>query len=170
MKSKFIDAYLDVADRFSQLSTARRLKVGAIIVKENRIISIGYNGTPPGWDNDCEYQEYMDQDIGGWLDAEEIQERWPLADQLGRYCLKTRPEVIHAERNAIDKLARDGESGLDAVMFVTHGPCLECSKSIFTSGIKKVFYRDDYRDDTGLKFLTQCGVETQQVTKKKICD
>lgn len=144
MKSKFVKAYLDVAERFAQLSSARRLKVGAIIVKDDRIVSIGYNGTPAGWDNNCEEEHYT---LGNPNDFE----------------LKTRPEVIHAERNAIDKLARGSESGLGSTMFVTHSPCLECSKSIYTSGIKKIYYRDSYRDNSGIEFLQKCGLEIEQV-------
>jgi dCMP deaminase len=158
MKQKFIDAYMDVAQRFAQLSTARRLKVGAIIVKDHRIISIGYNGTPPGWDNNCEQE--VETRSSYVLDPGGIE--YPMVSTE----LVTRPEVIHAERNAIDKLARDGQSGLRSTLFVTHGPCLECSKSIFTSGISCVFYGDNYRDHAGLDFLARCGVEVQQVTKK----
>jgi deoxycytidylate deaminase len=80
MKEKFIKAYMDVAHRFAQLSPARRLNVGAIVVKDDRIISIGYNGMPVGWDNECEYKDYMSQDAGGWLDPNEIEERWPYVE------------------------------------------------------------------------------------------
>ena len=99
MKPKFIDAYMDVAERFGKLSTARRLNVGAIIVKDNRIISIGYNGMPSGWDNNCE-------------------------NTLDNGQLKSKPEVLHAESNAIAKLARSNESGEDSTLFITHSPCL----------------------------------------------
>ena len=116
MKSKFIDAYMDVAERFGKLSTARRLNVGSIIVKDNRIISIGYNGMPSGWDNNCE-------DSVMWKDGV----------QLTQPVLKSKPEVLHAESNAIAKLARSNESGEDATLFVTHSPCLECSKLIYLS-------------------------------------
>lgn len=143
MKTKFIDAYIKAAQTFAELSSARRLKVGAIVVKDNRIISIGYNGTPPGWDNNCE---------------DEL--KWP--NGVIQH-LKTKPEVIHAEMNAIGKLAQSNESGQDATMFITHQPCMECSKLIATAGIKSVFYRDEYRDDSGVKFLEQCGVEITQI-------
>lgn len=154
MKIKFIQAYLDVAERFAQLSSARRLKVGAIIVKDDRIISIGYNGTPPGWDNNCEDEENSIESY--MIDPGGIQHPVVFTH------LKTKPEVIHAERNAIDKLARGSESGMGSVMFVTHSPCLECAKSIFTSGVRQVFYRQDYRDHTGVNFLRKCGLEVIQ--------
>ena len=113
MKPKFIDAYMDVAERFGKLSSARRLNVGAIIVKDNRIISIGYNGMPTGWDNNCE-------------------------NELTEGKLKSKPEVLHAETNSIAKLAQSNESGLDSTLFVTHSPCLECAKLIYQSGITTI--------------------------------
>jgi len=81
MKQKFIDAYVDVAERFAQLSSAERLQVGAIVVKDNRIISIGYNGMPSGWTNECEHKEYMPVDAAGWLGVEEIEEQWPFTEE-----------------------------------------------------------------------------------------
>ena len=129
MKTKFIKAYMDVAERFAQLSSAKRLQVGAIVVKDDRIISIGYNGMPSGWDNCCEEDN------------------------------KTKPEVIHAESNAISKLARGNESGLGATMFVTHQPCIDCAKLIYQSGIATVYYKNAYRSTQGLDFLNKSGVE-----------
>ena len=144
MKVKFIDAYIDVAERFAQLSSARRLHVGAIVVKDDRIISIGYNGMPSGWDNDCEDKVWT---------------------QDGDYTLKTKPEVLHAETNAIAKLAKSTESGSNATMFITHSPCLDCAKLIFQSGISSVFYRDSYRSKDGIQFLTKSGVTVTQIEK-----
>lgn len=140
-------AFMDVAERFAQLSYAKKLKVGAIIVKEDRIISIGYNGTPPGWDNDCEDIISIEDPSSGHVIKE----------------LKTKPEVIHAERNALDKLARSKESGLDATMFITHNPCIECAKSIFNSGITKVYYRHTFKKPNGIDFLRKCGVDVAQI-------
>ena len=137
MKRKWIDAFMDTAERFAQLSSATRLKVGSIIVKDNRIISIGYNGMPAGWDNDCEYW-FEDGDIGsGW---------------------KTKPEVLHAEENAIVKLARSHESGEGAIMFMTHAPCINCARLIYGSGIKQIYYKNTYRSLDGLTFLEKCGI------------
>lgn len=153
------NAFMKTAQIFSELSHAKRLHVGAIIVKDDRIVSIGYNGMPAGWDNDCEYKDYMNGDAGGWLDPDEIEERWQYLEEDGtRYTLKTKPEVLHAESNAIAKLARSTESGADADLFVTHSPCIECAKLIYQSGIKRVFYGKDYRDDTGITFLKKSGV------------
>lgn len=134
MKKKFVIAHMKAAEVYSQLSHGVRLKVGAIVVKDDRIISIGYNGTPAGWDNNCEDENY-----------------------------RTIPEVIHAEANAIAKLAKSQESGEDSTMFITHAPCVECSKLIYTSGIKKVYFRNHYRDPSGLEFLKKCNVEVEQV-------
>lgn len=165
MKLKFRQLYRNIAREVAKMSHARRLQVGAVIVKDDRVISMGYNGMPAGWDNDCENREYMSRDAGGWLSPNEIMERWPhqedgTAFQLERrYALKTKPEVLHAESNAIAKLAKSNDSGLGADLFVTHAPCMECSKLIFQSGISRVFYGQDYRDDSGIKFLKQSGVE-----------
>jgi len=142
---------MKTAETFAELSTAVRAKVGAIIVKDDRIISIGYNGMPSGWDNVCEYEEvhpYSDIELGQQL------------EKTGH--LKTKPEVLHAETNAIAKLARSTESGDGAVLFVTHSPCLECAKLIFQSGINTVVYRKQYRDNQGLHFLVKSGVNVEQ--------
>jgi dCMP deaminase len=142
MKQKWIDAFMDTAERFAQLSSAKRLKVGAVVVQDNRIISIGYNGMPSGWTNECEETVYRI--------AEE-----PI--------LKTKEEVIHAEANAILKLARDGERGNGASLFCTHAPCIQCAKLIYGSGIKNVFYRDTYRDTLGIEFLEKCNIEVTKI-------
>jgi dCMP deaminase len=170
MKQKFIDLYMDWADRTAQLSHARRLQVGAIIVKEDRVISMGYNGMPGGWDNNCEDIEWCS--AGGWLGAEEIEEGWPFEGTYtdvdgnimqGRYRLKTKPEVLHAETNAISKLAKSSESGDDASIFITHAPCLDCAKLIYQSGINSVFYRNSYRNTDGVEFLEKSGVGVTQI-------
>lgn len=157
---------MKTAETFAELSHARRLHVGAIIVKDDRIISIGYNGMPAGWENDCEYKDYMSRDAGGWLCIPEIEERWQYLEEDGtRYALKTRPEVLHAETNAIAKLARSTESGLNATMFITHAPCLDCAKLIYQSGINSVYYRDAYRSEDGVKFLKASGITVEQIEK-----
>jgi dCMP deaminase len=162
MKPKMTRAYMATARIFAELSHARRLHVGAIVVKEDRIISIGYNGMPAGWDNDCENTEYVGSD-----------EQIPSPDEMKRlgftgtdqgwYRLKTKPEVLHAETNAIAKLARSSESGDGATMFVTHAPCMECSKLIYQSGIRRVYFGSAYRDDSGVKFLKACGIVVEQM-------
>ena len=145
MKQKFIDAYMDVAKRFAQLSSAKRLQVGAIVVKDDRIISIGYNGMPAGWTNECETVFY---------------------DENGAERLKTKDEVIHAEANAIAKLAKSSESGDGATMFLTHAPCIHCAKQIYTAGIKKVYFGEPYRDESGVAFLMKCGVSVWSDSNK----
>src|SRR6056300_420720 len=143
MKQKFIDAYMDVAERFAQLSSAKRLQVGAIVVKDDRIISIGYNGMPSGWDNCCE--DVVRQ------------------DEMGHSVLKSKPEVLHAESNEIAKLAKSNESGNNATLFVTHSPCLECAKLIYQSGISTVYYKDNYRSNDGIEFLEKSKVAVTKV-------
>ena len=143
---------MQTAEIFAELSHARRLHVGAIIVKDDRIISIGYNGMPAGWDNNCEYEDI------GFSDAV-----YGEPQTLINKGLKTRPEVLHAETNAIAKLARSTESGLNATMFITHSPCLDCAKLIYQSGINSVYYRDAYRNEDGVSFLKQSGIKVEQV-------
>lgn len=172
MKPKFQLLYNILAHEVAKMSHARRLQVGAVIVKNDRVISMGYNGMPAGWENNCELKEYMGGDAGGWLDPDEIMERWPFEEQVElidpddgvvkikrRYRLKTRPEVLHAESNAIAKLAKSNDSGDGADIFVTHAPCMECAKLIFQSGIRRVYFNQNYRDDSGVKFLKASGVE-----------
>jgi len=143
LKDKLKQAYIKTAETFAELSHARRLHVGAIVVKDDRIISIGYNGMPSGWNNDCEdvIPDYSD----------------------GTTSLKTKPEVLHAETNAIAKLAKSNESGMGATMFITHAPCLDCAKLIYQSGISSVLYRDAYRDTSGITFLEKSGIRVEQI-------
>jgi dCMP deaminase len=123
MKSKYIDAHLDVARRYGKLSSAERLKVGCIIVKDESIITIGYNGMPIGGSNVCEEDGH------------------------------TKPEVLHAEANAITKLAKSTESGQDSYMFCTYAPCVDCAKLILQSGIKEFHYEEGYKDLDGINLL-----------------
>ena len=142
IKEKYLGAYMKTARVFAELSSSRRKQVGAVVVKDDRIISIGYNGMPSGWDNNCENELYQ---------------------PVGRVNLVTKPEVLHAESNAIAKLAKSTESGDGASMFITCSPCIECAKMIFQSGIKEVFYDEDYRDDGGIIFLNKCGITVKQI-------
>jgi len=148
MKQKWIDAFMDTAERFAQLSSAKRLQVGAVVVKDNRIISIGYNGMPSGWTNECE------EEIGHVLDE---------SGNIVETRTKTKDEVIHAEANAILKLARDGESGYGSSLFCTHAPCIHCAKLIHGAGIDKVYYRESYRDENGVSFLQKCKINVEKV-------
>ena len=153
MKQKLKQAYMKTAEIFAELSHARRLHVGAIVVKDDRIISIGYNGMPAGWDNDCEYE------------VTEFQTEYGVGSKLVKTGeLKTKPEVLHAETNAIAKLAKSNESGLGATMFITHAPCLDCAKLIYQSGISSVLYRNAYRDTGGITFLEKSGITVTQLS------
>jgi dCMP deaminase len=161
MKNKFINAYMDVAERFAELSSARRLHVGAIVVKDDRIISIGYNGMPSGWDNDCENTVFVaNEEVMG---TDMLSLGYTQTDNGNWIKLKTKPEVLHAETNAIAKLAKSNESGMGATMFITHAPCLDCAKLIYQSGIGSVLYRNSYRDTSGVLFLEKSGIQVTQV-------
>ena len=142
MKLKYIDAHMKAAEVYSQLSSAKRLKVGCVVVKDNTIIGIGYNGMPSGWDNDCEI---------------EIQQ------PVGRVDLVTKPEVLHAETNAIAKISRSTNSSDNASLFVTQAPCLDCAKIRHQAGINSVYYRNTYRSTDGVEFLEKCGVHVEKV-------
>jgi dCMP deaminase len=140
MKQKFVDYYMKVAELTSTLSYAKRLQVGSVIVKGNKILATGYNGMPSGWDNECETTELVELD-------EKFVKR-----------LVTKPEVLHSETNAIAKVSASTESSEGATMFCTHAPCINCAKLIYQSGINNLFYRDTYRDSAGIKFLESSGV------------
>lgn len=135
---------MNVAELTSKLSHAKRLQVGAVIVKGNKILATGYNGMPSGWDNKCE--DEITVFING-LDEKE---------------LRTKPEVLHAESNALMKVSASTESSQDSTLFCTHAPCIDCAKLIFQSGINSVYYRNQYRNNIGIEFLEKSGVNVTQ--------
>ena len=134
-QSKLDEAYLNICQTWSQLSSAQRKKVGCIIVKDGAIISDGYNGTPKGFDNVCEIEYDGD--------------------------LKTKNEVLHAESNAITKLAKSTQSSMGATMYITISPCVECAKLIIQSGISRVVYKDFYRNEDGINLLQQAKIKVE---------
>lgn len=129
-ENKYDKAYLRLAKEWSKLSYCKRKQVGAIIVHDRMIISDGYNGTPSGFENCCEDENNLTH----WY-------------------------VLHAEANAILKVANSTQSCKDATLYITLSPCKECSKLIHQSGIKRVVYHEGYKDDSGLQFLKKAGVE-----------
>lgn len=133
--SKHDIQYLKIAQIWAENSHAKRLKVGAIIVKDNTIIADGYNGTPRGFENGCE-------------------------DENGN----TKQYVLHAEANAITKLAQSNNSSKDATIYTLVSPCIECSKLIIQSGIKRVVYAEDYRLPEGIDLLKKAGIEVEKIT------
>jgi len=133
---KFDKAYLRIAREWSKLSHCNRKQVGALIVKDRMIISDGYNGTPTGFENFCE----DDEGYTKWY-------------------------VLHAEANAILKVAGSTQSCKDATLYITMSPCKECSKLIHQSGISRLVYQIDYKDNSGLEFLRKAGVELEQITE-----
>lgn len=134
MKSKHINAYMKCAEAFAECSNATRLKVGAIIVRDNNIISAGYNAQPTHVNDPCELSDGS-----------------------------TDPRVRHAEKNALMRLVRSGSSSLGSVLFCTHACCKFCAADVVDAGISKVYYRHTYRDDSGLKYLEENGVVVQQI-------
>ena len=135
MKYKWAEAYMKCAETFGNLSHANRAKVGCVIVKDNAIISVGYNGMPAGWENECENE-----------------------------AAHTKPEVLHAETNAIAKVAKSTQSCGGAELFCTMAPCIDCAKLIHQSGITAVYYANDHlRSNDGIEFLRKCNIEVNNV-------
>ena len=130
-------AYMDIASRWGRMSHATRKQVGCIIVKDGQIISDGYNGTPHGFDNDCEFPT--------------------------RFGLETKPEVLHAESNAISKLAKSVYSSQDSTVYVTLSPCFDCAKLMIQCGISRVVFLDKYRLEDGIALLQKAGIAVDQI-------
>lgn len=138
-KPQIVQAHLNAAEAYAAMSHANKHKVGAVIVLPDGTTTIGYNGTPPGWDNACE-------------------------DEQGR----TKPDVIHAEQNALDKVTRSTNSSVNSVLFCTRAPCLECAKRLQGAGAIAVFYRETGRNSLpGLAHLEQAGIFTKQIEREK---
>ncbi len=138
-QQKYNMMYMDLAERIAQMSYSKRLKVGSVLVKDQKIISFGWNGMPSGFDNNCEFINEITGD------------------------LVTRPEVLHSEANCLMKLAKSTESSENAELFITHSPCIECSKMIHQSGIKSIFFKHRYRDDSGIKFLQKANLYIEEI-------
>ena len=151
MKQKFVDAHMKAAEVYAQLSSAKRLQVGCVVVKDNTIIGIGYNGMPAGWTNDCEEV----------VDVDPSDPRYDFNNFTKE--LKTKPEVMHAETNSLAKIARSTNSSEGAALFVTHAPCLDCAKIIHQAGINSVYYRNTYRSTDGIEFLEKCNINVKKV-------
>ena len=135
--------YMDIAERIAQQSYSKRNQVGCVIVKGDNIISMGWNGMPSGMNNECEYEEN------------------------GK--LITKSEVLHAEMNALMKLAKTGNSSDKAIIYTSLSPCFECAKSIYQAGILEVYYKDIYRNIDGLNFLSQRKIYTKQLLNSIPC-
>ena len=152
MKEKWLKYFCNVAEQTAQLSTATKLKVGCVIVKDNRILSIGYNGMPSGWTNECETST---EDLDYTL-------------TFNQKYLRTKPEVLHAEANALMKLCKSTDSSEGATLFVTHYPCIECAKLIYQAGISQVYYINEYNASkgSGYNFLREAGIEVCQIKQQ----
>ena len=153
---------MQAASVYAQLSTAQRLQVGCVIVKDNTIIGIGYNGMPSGWNNNCEEVHFVLKDECYKSDEFMLHNGYREAAHSW-VKLKSKPEVLHAETNAIAKVSRSTNSSEGASLFVTHAPCLDCAKIIYQAGIKEVYYQHTYRDISGIEFLKKCNIDVQQV-------
>jgi len=147
-------AYMDMALRWSELSYAKRKKVGCLIVKNGAIISDGYNGMPSGFTNNCETIKSSDRPIV-------VDDEGNLVE--GTYELITKPEVLHAESNAITKLAKSTQSSINSTMYITISPCVDCAKLIIQSGISRVAYRELYRDKKGINLLEMANIQVNQI-------
>lgn len=156
--------YLRMARVWAENSYAIRLKVGALIVsKEGNIISDGYNGTPSGFENVCEVSSDKQYEPFSYLSDEVKRNTLKKYSESGDITLITKPYVLHAEANAITKLARSTQSSNDATLYVTDMPCMECSKLIIQAGIRKVVYERPYRIKDGVKLLERAGIEVVNI-------
>jgi len=152
MGLKWLQYYAKIAEETAKLSTAIKLKVGCVIVKDNRILSIGYNGMPSGWTNECE------------TSTEDLDYTLTFNQKYSR----TKPEVLHAEANALMKLCKSTDSSEGATLFVTHYPCIECAKLIYQAGISQVYYINEYNASkgSGYNFLREAGIEVCQIKQQ----
>ena len=151
MKPKFVHYYMNIAKEAAKLSYAKRLQVGAVIVTPSNVVLTGYNGMPTDWENVCE---------------NEIVDHSSYEGAMYTTKLVTKPEVLHAEMNAVMKVAQSTESSKDATLFCTHAPCMDCAKAIYQAGITTLYYKDTYRDDSGLKFLVKSGINVHQYSER----
>ena len=158
MKPKHIQMYMNIAQVLADTSSGVRLKVGAVLVRDNNILSTGYNGLPAAIDGPLEDKVYS-MGAGGWMDAESFKETYPYEDEFGYYKLVTKPETRHAEKSVLMNLCKTNESAVGASLFVTDGCCKLCSIDIVDSGINKVYYKNEYRDSEGIEYLRSNGVE-----------
>lgn len=154
--------YLQMAKLRASSSKARRLKVGCLIVKNNQIISEGYNGTPSGRDNNCENEIITCNEIDTF--APTCKNDWTYNSSSQEWLrLETKKEVLHAESNALMKLTRSTNSSEGATLYLTHSPCFECSKLIYQAGISRIVYEVDYRNSDGVNFLKELGLIVNKV-------
>lgn len=155
------ETFMKIAKNISEESKAIRRKVGALIVKENNIIAVGYNGTPSGFDNNCETKVIKAAE----LHSISVGANGVTTPNLNKvdFELVTKPEVLHAETNAIAKCAQSVNSSKDADLYTTTSPCFDCSKLIIQSGIKRVFYNEEYKDTSGLELLKKAGVKIEKI-------
>lgn len=144
-------SYLRMAEIWASLSKAKRKKVGCLIVKNGSIISDGYNGTPSGFDNACE--------VVSSIDMCKMEVDYDGKYVKGTFKLTTKPEVLHAESNAITKLAKSTQSSDGATMYITISPCLECSKLMIQSGIRRLVFGEFYRSQEGINLLKKANIE-----------
>lgn len=156
--------YMSTAENFSQMSCCSRLKVGAILVKNGSILAHAWNGTPSGYKtNICEEREILYPT--GFLDPQEYIDMGyqPLETELGWFRYKTHSFVLHAEQNLLIKMAKSTESIFGSDIYCTHSPCSECSKMLAQSGINAFYYRNEYRDTSGIEVLKSLGVKVEKL-------
>ena len=156
--------YMQVAYQFAKLSYAERRKVGCVIIKDKQVISFGYNGTPHGFENKCEIVETTQWSTPD--SAEHLEESgWTISTDNSCCAHRhvTKREVLHAESNAIMKVAKSTMSCEGADLYTTTCPCFDCAKLIIQAGIKKVYYSEDYRDMSGIELLKKAKIEVEQV-------
>ena len=156
MANKWDKFYLDITERVGQMSHATRFKVGAVLVRDNNILAFGYNGTPSGMDNNCEY---------ALLDSSK---QTAVLDERGVPFMITKPEVLHAELNAYAKIAKSTQTSENSTLYLSLSPCIDCAKLILQAGTVRVVYKNDYRCKEGVELLKLMGVEVIKYTDMEL--
>lgn len=161
-KEKYNSLYMDLAERVAKMSYATRLQVGSVLVKDNNIISFGWNGMPSGWDNNCEEILYVLKNECYHTELQ-MKENGYSETAHGWTKKRSKREVLHSEANCLMKVSRSTNSSDGAALFVTHAPCLDCAKIIHQAGITEVYYKNTYRTEEGIYFLKKCGIQVYKV-------
>jgi len=178
MKEKHKQMYVRMANAVAETSSAKRLKVGAVAVKNNMVIASGYNGLPSNVSGECEDKSYAHYIENHWYlfdGSQEVTEetlnklystQYPYTDEIGHYKLITRSEVRHAEHNLLLNLAKSTESSVGCTIFLTHSPCPKCCADLIDAGVAEVYYEEEFRDTSGIKCLINAGIKVEKITNE----
>jgi dCMP deaminase len=174
LKNKHLQMYLRMSKAVAETSSAKRLKVGAVAVKNNMVIASGYNGLPSNMDGECEFSVFADDEHWWLFDGSQnvedgtleklYEKQYPEINASNRYYrLATKPEVRHAEHNLLLNLAKSAESSVGCTIFLTHSPCPSCCADLIDAGVAEVYYEEKFRDTSGILDLIKAGITVEQI-------